>query len=56
MKTAEWSGYDTDDYLLCFESENSFSQVNCYVSDDFYCLLDDEEVIQKGGESNITYT
>ena len=55
MKTAEWSGYDADDYLLCYESENSFSQVNCYVSDDFYCLLDDEEVIQKGSDSNITY-
>ena len=55
MKTAEWSGYDADDYLLCYESENSFSQVNCYVSEDFYCLLDDEEVIQKGSDSNITY-
>ena len=32
---------------MCFESENSFSHVNCYVSDDFFCLLDDEEQIQQ---------
>ena len=55
MKTSEWSGYNPDDYLLCFESENSFSQVNCYVSDDFFCLLDDEEVIQKSSGSSTTY-
>ena len=55
MNTSEWSGYNPDDYLLCFESENSFSQVNCYVSDDFFCLLDDEEVIQKGSGSSTTY-
>ena len=55
MKTTEWSGYNPDDYLLCYESENSFSQVNCYVSDDFFCLLDDEEVIQQGSGSSISY-
>ena len=48
MNTSDWSGYSTDDYLLCYESENSFSQVNCYVSDDFFCLLDDGEMIQEG--------
>ena len=47
MKSSEWSGYDPDDFLLCYESDNSFSQVSCYVSDDFYCLLDDEEVIEE---------
>ena len=56
MKTTEWSGYNPDDYLLCYESENSFSQVNCYVSDDFYCLLDDEEVIQNGSGGSMSYT
>ena len=55
MNTSEWSGYNPDDYLLCFESENSFSEVNCYVSDDYYCLLDDEEVIQQGNGTSITY-
>ena len=47
MLCADWDDYDQDDFLLCFESENSFSHVNCYVSDDFFCLLDDEEVIQE---------
>ena len=55
MNTSDWSGYSPDDYLLCYESENSFSQVNCYVSDDFYCLLDDEEVIQEGSGSSSSY-
>lgn len=55
MLTSEWSGYNTDDYLLCYESENSFSQVNCYVSDDFFCLLDDEEVIQTTNSNSTTY-
>ena len=51
MLTADWSGYDPDDFLLCFESDNSFSHVNCYVSDDFFCLLDDEETIEEGTAS-----
>lgn len=55
MLTNEWSGYNTEDYLLCYESENSFSQVNCYVSDDFFCLLDDEEVIQTTNGNSTTY-
>ncbi|MDO4985231.1 MAG: type IX secretion system sortase PorU [Prevotella sp.] len=55
MLTNEWSGYNPDDYLLCYESENSFSQVNCYVSDDFFCLLDDEEVIQTTNGNSTTY-
>ena len=55
MKTSEWSGQDPDDFLLCYESENSFSQVNCYVSDDFYCLLDDSEVIEETTGGSTTY-
>ena len=55
MNTSDWSGYSPDDYLLCYESENSFSQVSCYVSDDFYCLLDDEEVIQEDSGSSTSY-
>lgn len=51
MNSSDWAGYTPDDFLLCYESENSFSHVNCYVSDDFFCLLDDEEEIQqKSGE------
>lgn len=56
MLTSEWSGYNADDYLLCYESENSFSQVSCYVSDDYFCLLDDEEVIQTTNGTSATYT
>ena len=54
MLTGEWSGYNPDDFLLCYESENSFSQVNCYVSDDFYCLLDDGEVIEETNSGSST--
>lgn len=55
MLCADWTGYDPDDFLLCFESENSFSHVNCYVSDDFFCLLDDEELIQENSGSSSSY-
>ncbi len=55
MNCSDWTGYDPDDFLLCFESENSFSHVNCYVSDDFFCLLDDEELIQEGKSSSTSY-
>ncbi len=55
MLSADWTGYDPDDFLLCFESENSFSHVNCYVSDDFFCLLDDEEQIQQSRGGVSTY-
>ena len=43
MNTAEWKHKNPDDYLLCYESENSFHKVMCYVDDGFYCLLDDGE-------------
>lgn len=43
MSTSEWKGYDTDDFLLCHESENSFSKTKCYVNDGFFCCLDDGE-------------
>ncbi len=43
MLTSHWKNEDPDDYLICYESENSYSQTNCYVSDDYFCILDDEE-------------
>ena len=55
MLSADWKGYDPDAFLLCYESENSFSHVNCFVSDDFFCLLDDEEQIQQQNGTYITY-
>ncbi len=45
MLTADWKSASPDDFLLCYESENSFSQVYSFVSDDFFCMLDDEEYI-----------
>lgn len=52
MLSAEWSKLSPDDFLLCFESENSLNDVSCFVSDDFFCMLDDEEEIQTGGNYN----
>lgn len=43
MNTVALRGKNPDDYLLCFASENSFSYVDCYVDDGFFCLLDDGE-------------
>ncbi len=43
MLCGEWKGNSPDDYLLCYESENSYSATDCYVSDDYFCLLDDDE-------------
>ena len=43
MLTSNWSGTSPDDFLLCYESENSFSETDSYVSDDYYCMLDDGE-------------
>ncbi len=43
MKTSAWKGYSPDDFLLCVESENSFSKTDCYVDDGFFCSLDDGE-------------
>ena len=43
MKTAVWQNSSPDDFLLCYESENSFSETDCYVSDDYFCLMDDGE-------------
>src|SRR5574344_649607 len=43
MLTSDCKSLDPDDYLLCYESENSFNEVNCYVDDSWYGLLDDGE-------------
>jgi len=43
MLTAEWRNYSPDDFLLCYESDNSFSETDCYVTDDYFCLLDNGE-------------
>ncbi len=43
MLSSAWSNEFPDDYLLCYESENSYSHTDCYVSDDYFCMLDDNE-------------
>lgn len=43
MLSSGWRSLSPDDFLLCYESENSFSATKSYVSDDYYCLLDDNE-------------
>ncbi|MBR0259681.1 MAG: type IX secretion system sortase PorU [Prevotella sp.] len=43
MLSVEWKDYSPDDFLLCYESENSSSATDCYVTDDYFCLMDDDE-------------
>lgn len=43
MLTQECRNLNADDYLLCFESENSFNEVSCYIDDGYFCMLDDGE-------------
>lgn len=43
MVTSAWRNYNPDNYLLCFESQNSVSDTKCYVMEDYFGLLDDGE-------------
>lgn len=43
MLTVDTKNLNPDDFLLCFESENSYHSVNCYVDDGWFTLLDDGE-------------
>ena len=43
MYSGAWLNSNPDDYLLCYESENSFSDTKSYVMEDYYGLLDDGE-------------
>lgn len=43
MCTNSWKKYNPDNYLLCFESEESFSDTKSYVMEDYFGLLDDGE-------------
>ena len=55
MLTSDWKNYSPDDFLLCFESDNSFSHVYCYVTDDYFCLLDDGEAVETTVGNSSTY-
>ncbi len=43
MLSDECSKLNPDDYLLAYESENSFSLTDCYVNDGWFTLMDDGE-------------
>jgi len=43
MLSQAWQGSSPDDYLLCYEVENSFNAVNSHVVEDYFGLLDDNE-------------
>lgn len=43
MLTSAWSKLDPNNFLLCFESENSTSDTQCYVMEEYFGLLDDGE-------------
>lgn len=43
MLSSAWRGYNPDDFLLCFESDDSYSEITCYVMEDYFGLLDDGE-------------
>jgi len=43
MISSQWRKYSPDDYLLCYPSENSFSDTRSFVMEDYFGLLDDGE-------------
>lgn len=43
MLSSAWKGQSPDDYLLCYEVENSFNAVSSHVVEDYFGLLDDGE-------------
>lgn len=48
LKVVSQRLYNPDDLLLCYESENSSNEVSCFVTDDFYTFLDDNEIMGTG--------
>nr|WP_314517720.1 type IX secretion system sortase PorU [uncultured Prevotella sp.] len=43
MNTSSCRLLNPDDYLLAYESENSFSETDCYINDGWFTLMDDGE-------------
>ena len=43
MYSNSWKNYSPDDFLLCYESDNSTHDILCYVAEDYFALLDDGE-------------
>jgi len=44
MLTTNWKSYNPSDFLLCYPSLNSFSEVNSYVLEDYFGFLDSKNV------------
>lgn len=43
MISMQWQDYDPNDFLLCYQSRNSVSEINSYVTDDYLGMLDEGE-------------
>lgn len=43
MLSSAWRGSRPEDYLLCYQSDNSFSDVENFMMEDYFGLLDDGE-------------
>ncbi len=43
MLTSAWRNSNPNDFLICYESENSFSDTKSYCMEDYFGLLDDGE-------------
>ncbi|MDE5560873.1 MAG: type IX secretion system sortase PorU [Bacteroidaceae bacterium] len=43
MKSQTWRAFSPDDYLLCHQSENSYSDTQAYCWEDYFGLMDDGE-------------
>ncbi len=46
MKSQTWRAHSPQDYLLCYESENSWSDTKSYCWEDYFGLMDDGEGMQ----------
>lgn len=55
LLTSESRTLNADNLLLCHESENSYSSIYCYVTDDILVMLDDNEALV-GSDGRFTGT
>ena len=55
MNTSSLKSYSPDNFLLAYESENSFSKTDSYADDGFFALLDDGEGVHSGSGMSDKY-
>lgn len=53
LRTSAWSGYSTDDLLLCYMPEESEVETNTFFGDDYFGFLDDNEGKDIGNGRNV---